>query len=177
MSELITIARPYAKAVFELAQAQGKLAEWSNLLAGLASSIGQADVAALLEDPRLSDAQVGDVLVKAYGDQLDQQGQNFVRLLAENDRLDTLVNIAALYEVERAKAEQLTDVLMVSAQEVTPSQIQALQTKLEAELNGKVRIETQVDESLVGGAVIKYGDRVIDGSVKGRLAQLAGVVA
>lgn len=171
-----TIARPYAKAVFELAQSQNVLAEWSDFLNTLAAGLTAADTKLLLEDPRLTPVQTGDVLVTALGDAATQQQRNFVRLLAENDRLAVVGEIADLYAEERAKAEQVADVTVVSAFTVTDAQQAAIQAKLAARLGANIRIETQVDESLVGGAIIKMGDQIIDGSVKGRLEKMTAAL-
>lgn len=171
-----TLARPYAKAVFELANEAGKLADWSDFLAGLAKNLDQDAVMTMLNDPKLTPVQTGEVLLAALEGQLQPQQSNFIRLLAENDRLAVVTEISELFEDERARAEKISEVTVVSAFPVTDEQKATIKNKLTAHLGSDVRIDTEVDEALVGGAIIKIGDQVIDGSVRGRLAKLTAAM-
>lgn len=170
-----TIARPYAKAVFDLAQEQGKLGEWADCLNALAKNLAGDDMQALLNNPKLTPVQTGEILVQALQGQTDQQ-QNLLRLLAENDRLSLTQEIADLYAEQRAAAEKVAEVVVVSAQPVTAEQEAQLKTQLGKRLGSDIHIKTQIDEALVGGAVIKIGDQVIDGSIKGRLEKMTATL-
>lgn len=171
-----TIARPYAKAAFELANEKGKLAQWSDFLDGIADNLSNDQAQQLLNNPKLTPVQTGEVLVQALSGQLDQQQENFMRLLAENDRLGLTQEIAGLYAEQRAEAEKIAEVVVVSAQPVTSEQADNLVAQLTKRLGSKVNLATEVDESLVGGAIIKIGDQVIDGTVKGRLEKMAALL-
>lgn len=176
MAELHTLARPYAKAAFELARDAKALGQWSQTLKTLAAAVGDAQVAALLGNPRLSRGDVAAVLITALGDKLDGQARNFVQLLAENGRLPTLGAIAEEYEALRAQAEQRVEVEITTATAVGEAQQQALLAALRKRLARELEVSWKTDASLVAGAVIRAGDLVIDGSVAGELAQLRQAV-
>ena len=174
--ELHTLARPYAKAAFELAHEGRALGQWSQTLKTLASAVGDAKVAALLANPRLSRGDVAVVLTSALGDKLDAQGRNFVRLLAENNRLPALPAIAEEFEALRAEAEKRVEVEITTATAVAEAQQQALLAALRKRLARELQVSWKTDPALVAGAVIRAGDLVIDGSVSGELAQLRQAV-
>ena len=176
MAELHTLARPYAKAAFELAQETRALPHWSQTLKTLAAAMSDAQVAALLADPRLSRGDVAAVLTSALGDKLDAQGRNLVGLLAENNRLAALPAIAEEFEALRAAAESRVEVEITTAAEVAQAQQQALLDALRKRLSRELVVSWKTDPSLVAGAVIRAGDLVIDGSVSGELAQLRQAV-
>lgn len=173
MADHSTIARPYAKAVFELAQEEDKLAHWGSLLQAVAAAVDDARVTELLHNPQVGSAAVGQMIVDALGDRLDLQGRNFIRLLAEYGRIDVLPEIAAGFASLRADAEKTIDVNVTSAAPLSEEHKTQLAASLQQRLGRVVRLHCDIDESLIGGAVVRAGDLVIDSSLRGRLQQLA----
>lgn len=172
MADNSTIARPYAKAVFELAHADGTLEQWGSLLGAISGAVDD-QVLALLGDPRVGSAQVAQVIIDALGDRVDGSGRNFIRLLAENDRVGVLPEITERYEALRAEAERTVDVSVTSAAPMSEQHQQQLAASLQRRLGREVRLHCDVDESLIGGAVVRAGDLVIDSSLRARLQKLA----
>ena len=173
MAELSTLARPYAKAVFEYALAAGKLAEWSQQLATAAAVCQQETVLNVLSSPSLTADQLAQTVVDVCGDTLDEQGRNFVKVVAENKRLALLPEIFSQFELLKANQEKSVDVEVVSAYQLAEATQEKLSQALTAKLQRTVKLDSVVDSSLLGGVVIRAGDLVIDGSVRGRLDKLA----
>jgi F-type H+-transporting ATPase subunit delta len=173
MAERITTARPYAKAIFALARQGNKLAATSAGLMRAAETVADPRVHALLGSPHVSAIQLAELVNGVGGDALDENSRNFVSLLAQNRRLGFLPEIAALFEQMKAEVENAVDVEVVSASKLTPEQEGRYAAALQKKLGRQVRLNTKVDGSLIGGAVLKTGDLVIDGSIKGRLERLA----
>jgi F-type H+-transporting ATPase subunit delta len=173
MSELSTLARPYAEAVFRMAKEENDLAGWSSRVATLAAIVSDAQVAALIADPAISAGRVAGLITEVAGADLGERGDNFVKVLAENGRLTVLPEIAAQFEALKANAEGTLEATITSAQELTQAQIDDLVAGLKAKFNRAVNVQVTVDPELIGGAVIAVGDQVIDGSVKGRLQRMA----
>lgn len=177
MAELTTVARPYAKAAFEFAREQGRLADWSAELAFVAALAADADFARYLARPMLTAEQQADALLKAAGDKLTADVRNFVVEVVQNKRIEALPAIAALFESYRAELEQSADVVVTSAFELDAAQRQALAATLGKKLGRKIDIdEVTVDRSLIGGVVIRSGDLVIDASVRGKLNKLSATL-
>ena len=172
MAELSTLARPYAKAVFELARDEGKLAEWSALLAGLAAAVRDKSVAAAIGHPSVGRGQLADVLVQVMGGKASEHGKNLLKLLSEYSRLKLAPMLAEQFEALRAEHEQRVDVEIVSAAPVEAAQQQALVAAIRKKLNRDVNVAWKTDPSLIAGAQIRAGDTVIDGSISGELARL-----
>ncbi len=177
MAERATIARPYAKAAFEYARNAAALAEWSRGLKAATEIVADPRVAALSKNPQWSDADLASLVTDVAGTRLDAGMQNFVRVLAENHRLLLLPEIAAHYEDLRADAENTVDVEVISAVALDSAQQAKLAQALSARLKRQVRMQNSVDAALLGGAVIRAGDLVIDGSLKGRLERLGTELA
>ncbi|NPU90445.1 MAG: F0F1 ATP synthase subunit delta [Gammaproteobacteria bacterium] len=173
MAELTTIARPYAKAAFQFADESGALKQWSAMLNFAAAVAGDASVSRLLGNPKVTAEQKADGFLKLCADKLDKSGSNFVSLLARNKRLAALPAIAALFEELKSQKEQSVDVEIVSAFALSADQSGKLAASLKKRLGREVNVTTAVDRSILGGAIIKAGDLVIDGSVQGKLARLA----
>lgn len=173
MSELSTLARPYAEAVYRLAQSEGDLAGWSARVETLAAIVSDAQVAALIADPAVSSQRVSTLVIDVAGQSLGERGANFVNVLADNDRLTLLPEISAQFETLKAEAEGVIEATITSAQALTQAQIDDLVAGLKARFNRSVTVEVAVDPELIGGAVIAVGDQVIDGSVKGRLERMS----
>lgn len=173
MSELSTLARPYAEAVFRLAQGEGDLAGWSERLAALSTIAADPQMVRLIADPAVDAAQAAALIVEVAGAGLGERATNFVQVLAENDRLALLPEIAARFEELRAEAEGTLEATITSAQPLTPPQVDELVGALKAKFERAVTARVAVDPDLIGGAVIAIGDQVMDGSVKGRLERMA----
>jgi len=173
MAEPITVARPYAQAVFRLARETGRLDAWQDRLDLLAAIADHPDMARLIGDPRLTRKQLADLVLEIAGERLDEPGRNFVRLLAENRRLALLPQIRELYSALRHAAEGEVDVELVTAREVPEDLVRQIAEALRRRLDRQVSLSTRIDPALLGGAVIRAGDLVIDGSVRGRLQRLA----
>lgn len=177
MAEKSTIARPYAKAAFEQASAHKAFDRWSQALGAAAQVVADDRVATLLTNPRVTAEQLIDFIKEVTGKALDEQATNFLRTLAENRRLGLLPEIAAMYEELRAAAENIADVQVVSALPLDEAQRQKLAAALRKRLQREVRLHVDVDASLIGGAIARAGDLVIDGSLKARLERLTSAVA
>ncbi|MFZ3041679.1 MAG: F0F1 ATP synthase subunit delta [Thiobacillus sp.] len=173
MSELSTLARPYAEAIFRLAQGEKDLAGWSSRLQSLALIVSDAQVARLIADPAVSTDRVAGLIIEVAGSDLGERGGNFVKVLAENDRLSLLPEIGAQFETLKANAEGTLEATITSAQELTQAQLDELVAGLKTKFNRTVNVRVAVDPVLIGGAVIAIGDQVIDGSVKGRLQRMS----
>lgn len=171
--ERITVARPYATAAFEYAKSAGRSEQWSAML-GLASEFARSEpMKALFGDPRVGKAKLSELFVDLCGDVLDEPGRNFIKLLVENDRVSILPEIYSLFETLRAEDESSVDVHICSAFDVSKAAQGAIAKALENRFKKTVQLFVDVDSSLIGGAIIRAGDQVIDGSVKGRLQQLS----
>lgn len=177
MADYSTIARPYAQGVFKLARERDELAHWSEMLDYAAAVARDPNMNALLGSPRLTKAQMADVFIDVCGEKLDEQGRNLIRLLADNRRLILLPTIASQYAELRAEAEKTVNARLITAQPVDAKVEAAVAEALSQRLGLQVRLVTEVDESLLGGAVIRAGDMVIDGSVRGRLEKLASALS
>lgn len=172
MSELTTVARPYAKAAFDFALEQGQLDKWQEMLQFAASVSENAEMAGLVTSS-LSTNKIADVFISVCGEQLDQFGQNFIRVMADNKRLIALPAVLNNFLALRAEHESVQDVFVSAASELTNAQESKIAAALEKRLNCKVRIVSHVEPSLIAGVVIRYGDTVIDGSSKGQLNRLS----
>jgi len=173
MAELSTLARPYAKAAFEFAAQAGELQSWSDSLSTAGSVAQQSNVVDLLSSPSVTAQQQATALIQICGDALDEKGQNFLTVLSENHRLQLLPEISLQFDILKANREKAVDVELVAAHELDAEQQQKLSDALSAKLERKVNMQVSLDKNLLGGAVIRAGDLVIDGSIRGRLAKLA----
>ena len=183
MADNNTIARPYAQAVFELAHAASDLERWAESLDAARQLLADGEVIAYLGNPEFTDAQRLDFLTGLFAkagagllDGSDKKGTNFLKLLLENSRVAVLPEIATHFEALKAETENLVDVTVTSASQISAAQQETIATSLRARLGRDVNIETRIDESLIGGAVITAGDVVIDGSLRARLDGLANAL-
>ncbi len=173
VAERATVARPYAKAAFEYARQANAFAAWSAGLGAAAEILSDARVGALTKSPRLTGADLAGFINGLVGPKLDQGMQNFIAVLAENHRLLLLPEIFAQFERLRAAVENTVDVEVVSAVALDAAQSAKLSEALARRFKRQVRLQNSVDSTLLGGAVVRAGDMVIDGSLKGRLERLA----
>lgn len=175
MAEKATIARPYARAAFEHAREQGVLAAWSQLLAAGAAVAATRGADDLFGNPKVSATALVDLIVDvatASGVAVDAQARNFLALLAHAHRLAYLPEIAVQFEMRRAEVENTVDVEVTTAMPLTAGQRATLEAALAKRFGRSVRLAEQLDATLVGGAIVRAGDLVIDGSLRGRLARL-----
>jgi len=172
VAEIATLARPYANAVFNLARSTDRLAEWSPMLGLLAQAVETDQVRELIAAPSLPPAVKAHQLVDVVSEEVDDRCRRFVNVLADNHRLDLLPEIATQYEAQKAEAEKTLDVEITTAVEPSEAQVDAYINALRQRFDQDVSIHVAVDPGLVGGAVIRAGDTVIDGSVRGRLTRL-----
>jgi len=172
VAERATIARPYARAAFAHAQASKDLAAWSKLLGSAAIAAADPPVARLIGNPHVTGEELVDLLGGFSGKAGGEGGRNFLKSLAENRRLALLPQIATQFEALRAEIEGVVDVEVIAAREIAAPQQKKLEAALSKRLGREVRMHTRIDETLLGGAIVRAGDLVIDGSLKGRIARL-----
>ncbi len=183
MADHNTIARPYAQALFEVANEAGTLDSWSEALAAASDLMADGQVVTFLRDPALDDPKRLEFL-KGLFDKAgisvlggaDAKGMNFLRVLVDNGRVNVLPEIAEQYEALKAQVQNTVDVTVTSATPVSDDRLKAISAALEKRLGRDVNIATEIDETLIGGAVIKAGDIVIDGSMRARLAGLTNAL-
>ncbi|HPQ95273.1 MAG: F0F1 ATP synthase subunit delta [Thiothrix sp.] len=169
MSELTTAARPYAKAVFELARDSGTLPAWSEQLAAMSAVVASEGSSALLSNPKLSSAQKVEVIGEIIGDKLTGDGRNLLAALGENDRFSLLPDMTTIFEQLRAAQEGVMEVEVISAMDMSDQQQNTIAAALQKRLGREIKMVTRIDPSLLGGAIIRAGDLVIDGSIQSRL--------
>jgi F-type H+-transporting ATPase subunit delta len=172
MAEILTIARPYAQAAFQFADSHQALGKWSEMLEFLAVVSADPEMTALIENPRLTETQLAELFISIGADRLDDSCHNFIRLLAENRRLALLPEIAALFEVHRRDAERTICAELITAFPATEAQQTSVTAALKQRLGREIKLVCTTDETLIGGAIIRAGDLVIDGSVRGKLERL-----
>lgn len=172
-----TLARPYARAAFQAARDHDELSAWSDRLAIAALTAADAGVKPLIKDPRLSREQLLELFTDIGQDRFNKAFINYLRVLTTYSRLELLPDIYAQYEALRRDAEARVYVLVTSAYPVDDDEAAKLGERLKARFGREIDLEIEVDADLIGGAVIRAGDQVIDGSVRGRLERLARQIA
>ena len=179
MSQALTLARPYARAAFSLARDSGALAPWSQALAFAAHVAVDPRIASLLGNPKLTHADAVTLLSpnELSPDDAGEHFGRFLALLADNRRLALLPEIAGLYDELRNEAERVVKAKVTSATALPAGELDTIKVALKKRFGREVEIETAIDESLIGGAVIDAGDVVIDGSLKGKLGRLQSALA
>jgi F-type H+-transporting ATPase subunit delta len=176
MSEAITTARPYAQAAFEEAQKKADLKGWSEILLSLADAVTHPEIRAVATSPRVSKAQMTSLMEGLLGKATPQQG-NFVKVLVDNQRLLILPEIAAIFEGLRAEAEKTVNVVVDSAFELSAAQQQKITDSLKKRMGREIKLTCKINKELLGGVVIRAGDKVIDGSARTRLGEMANALA
>jgi F-type H+-transporting ATPase subunit delta len=175
MSDFETAARPYARALFELAAEESKLQQWQDNLQQAAVIAADADMLAMAEQPAILAGELAELFLSvaaAAGVEDDADFSNLIRLLAENDRLAALPTISAQFATLKQEAEGKIEVMVRSARELTAEQQQGIASSMAKRLGKEVSISTEIDTSLIAGAIITAGDLVIDGSASGRMQKL-----
>lgn len=171
MSELTTIARPYAKAAFEFAVEKQTVSDWNDMLVFAAQVANNQQVSSFIANKAAEEQ--ANIFISVCAEQINEYGQNLVKVLAENGRLAALPEVAELFTEFKAEYDKEIDVDIISAAELTEAQLATLVSALEKRFSRKIKLNCSVDETLVGGLIVKAGDNVIDGSLRGKLNRLA----
>ncbi len=173
MSNVTTLARPYAKAAFDLDEADGTTGSWNDMLVLASAQVSEESMQSLLYSPEVSKSQLVEILSDAAGEAFDKRFKDFLSVLAENKRLPLLPEITDLYQRLREEADKLLRVKVVSAFELEEDQARRLKDALARRFDREILLESEVDSSVIGGAVVYAGGQVIDGSLKDRLTKLS----
>ncbi|EGT5185027.1 F0F1 ATP synthase subunit delta [Cronobacter sakazakii] len=175
MSEFVTVARPYAKAAFDFAVEHQSLDRWQDMLA-FAAEVAKNEQMAELLSGALAPEMLAESFIAICGDQLDANGQNLIRVMAENGRLKVLPDVLEQFIQLRAALEATVEVEVTSASALSDEQLAKISAAMEKRLSRKVKLNCKIDKSVMAGVIIRSGDTVIDGSVRGRLERLADVL-
>lgn len=177
MAEVITIARPYAQAAFDEASKLGDLKGWSGMLQSAAEAVLNPEVNAAISNPRVARNQMESLMLALCGDKVSASGSNFIKLLVESRRLILLPEIVALFEIMRAEAEKSVDVVVTSAFDLDDAQQQQIAAAMKKRMGREIRLSCNKNPELLGGIIIRAGDKVIDGSARTHLSELATALA
>jgi len=173
MAEKTTIARPYAQAMFDVACGKGDLAKISDALT-IASAVAQdAAFSSLIGSPSTDSDKLAELVVGVIGDKATTEVSNFIKVLAENGRLDVLPEVSELFNQYKATEESTIEAEVISATKLTAAQQKQIASKLKQRLGREVTLQCTIDENIIGGAIISAGDLVIDGSITGQLEKLS----
>ena len=173
MAESVTIARPYAQAVFRLARENKALAAWSNRLQRLVAIAQDPQMTNVVGNPKFSAGQVADLFVSLSGEPDSQELASFIGVLAENERLDVLMQIQEIYEQLKGEDEGVKDALVTSAYPLDDVQLKNLMSQLETHFGSKLQPRVELDVALIGGVKVAVGDQILDASVRGKLDAMA----
>jgi F-type H+-transporting ATPase subunit delta len=172
MSELAKLARPYAAAVFKRAKETQASAKWSQSLAFLSAVLLNDDISVVVDNPKVNKQRLSALMLDICQGHVNEENENFLKLLVHNNRLSLLPTIAKLFEAYKAEDEGYAEVEVLTAYALSKEAKHDLTTTLEKTLGKKIHMNVAVDKSLVGGVLVRAGDRVIDGSIKGRLQHM-----
>ncbi|WP_159657277.1 F0F1 ATP synthase subunit delta [Vibrio atypicus] len=172
MSDLTTIARPYAKAAFDFAVEKGELDQWGQMLTFAAEVVQNDDMANLLSSS-LTAEKLAEIFIAVCGEQFDEFGQNLIKVMAENGRLVAFPDVCKEFLMLKQEHEKEIDVEVTSAVELSEEQLAEISNKLELRIERKVQLNCSIDETLLSGVIIRAGDLVIDNSARGRLDRLS----
>ena len=177
MSEAITTARPYAQAAFDEAQKLSDLKGWSEVLQSLAEAVLNPELRSVVSSPRVAKAQLAGLLNDVLGGKLNTQQLNLIKVLVENQRLLILPEISVLFEALKSEAEKTVNVVVESAFELSADQQEKITVSLKKRMAREVKLVCSVNKELLGGVVIRAGDKVIDGSTRTRLGDMVNALA
>lgn len=172
MAERQTLARPYAEAVFKIAQEQNRLQDWSISLGFMAAVMADKAMQVVLDQPEIENDRFVALIKDICAGRMDEQAENLLQVLLENNRISLFAEIVSLFESFKAEAESTVDVEVLSAFALDAGQEKSIAAAMEKKLGCAVTLHIKEDESLIGGIVIRAGDLVIDGSAKGYLGEL-----
>ena len=177
MSSMTTLARPYAKAAFELARDEQALARWDDMLKLASDMVMEKSMAALLESPHVSQAEVVKILADAAGEAFNSKFTDYLSVLADNGRLSLLPQATTLFRKFRETEEKRLSVKVVSVVPLEEGQVSRLQEALARRFECEIELDNEIDKDVIGGAVVYAGDQVIDGSLRGKLEKLSTALA
>ena len=175
MSEVTTIARPYAKAAFDFAVEQKAVDSWLEMLV-FAAEVSKDSTLQQVIHSSIAPDQLAQLFIQICGEQLNEYGHNLIKVMAENGRLRVLPDVLEQFEHLRALSEATAEVEVTSATELSDEQLAKITAAMEKRLSRKVKLNCKIDKSVMAGVIIRSGDMVIDGSVRGRLERLADVL-
>lgn len=175
MSELVTVARPYAKAAFDFAVEHQSVEHWQAMLS-FSAEVSRNDQMAELLSGAVAPETLSETFIAVCGDQLDQAGQNLIKVMAENGRLAVLPDVLEQFMEMRAAHESTVEVDVISSSTLKDEQLAKIAAAMEQRLSRKVKLNCKIDKSVIAGVIIRAGDMVIDGSVRGRLDRLTDVL-
>lgn len=173
MAESVTIARPYAQAIFRLAQESKALAAWSDRLQRLAAIAQDAEMTKIVGNPKFPARQVADLFVSLTGEVGNQELASFIKILAENERINVLTQIHEIYEQLKSADEGIKEAVVTSAYPLDDAQLNNLMSWLESHFGSKLQPRVEVDAALIGGIKVAVGDQLLDASVRGKLDAMA----
>jgi F-type H+-transporting ATPase subunit delta len=172
MTELATMARPYAVAAFKRAKETAAAATWSENLAFMSAVMGSKEMLGVVSNPKVKKDQLAELVLDVCQNNIDKESSNFLKLLLQNNRLALLPHIAKIFEELKADDEGYVEVEVISAFAFDKEAKQKFSATLEKTLHKKIHMNVSVDKSLIGGVLVRAGDRVIDGSIRGQLQHL-----
>ncbi len=176
MAESVTIARPYAEAVFRLAKEQKTLPLWQDRLDRMALVAQDAEMQELIGNPKVSAAQLAQLFLSLCGEGKDQELENFIQVLANNERLAVLPQVRDLYVTLKGAEEGVKEAVIESAYPLDDAQLNKLTSQLEAHFGSRLQPRVVVQPELIGGVKVMVGDRVLDASVRGKLEAVASAL-
>ncbi len=180
MAELVTIARPYAEAVFRIAREKNVLTSWADALANLDAVVADVRVQSLIGDPNVSADQIEGLVLGVIGDKLDAgiagEARNFIHVLVGNGRLEVTPQIRSLFDDLKREHEGVLEAIVISALPISDDHVKPLIASLEAKFKRRITARVEVDSQLIGGVKIVVGDKVIDATVRGRLDAMAATL-
>ena len=172
MSELATLARPYAAAIFKRAKETQSATSWSKSLAFMSSVLKNPDISVVVDNPKVDKQRLSALMLDICQGHVNEESENFLKLLVHNNRLRLVPTIAKLFEAFKADDEGYMEVEVMSAYPLSKEAKQEFAATLEKNLGKKIHMNVAVDKSLIGGVLVRAGDKVIDGSIKGRLQHM-----
>ena len=172
MSELATLARPYAAAVFKRAKETKATVKWSESLAFMSAVLKNENIAVVVDNPKVNKEKLSTLMLDICQEHITEENGNFLKLLVHNNRLVLLPHIAKLFEAYKAEDEGYVEVEVFTAYTLSKEAKQSFTATLEKALGKKIHMNVAIDKSLIGGVLVRAGDRVIDGSIKGRLQHM-----
>ncbi len=176
MAEAITIARPYAEAIFRLARESDSLSVWSEMLNVISVVVSNDQIASLKNDPRMPRQKLYEIIVGSCSDKLNKEAKNLIDMMIENKRLHIIPQLKILYELLRAQHENVLEAKIISAFPLKSDQQEKLVSALRTKFRRKVNVICTVDADLIGGVKIEIGDQVIDSSISGKLAAMTAAL-
>jgi F-type H+-transporting ATPase subunit delta len=173
MAELVTIARPYAEAIFALAKERNELSKWSDMLTLLVTVFDDPLIQSAIANPKVTKADIERLILAVCGEQIDANARNFIQLLIENGRLSAVAEIRRIFDLLKSEDEGVVEAQISSAFPLEGQELEKIVSLLSKRYEKKISPTVDVDSSLIGGILVQVGDKVWDASVRGRLQDMA----